>query len=361
MSRLFYHVMQDNVGNLLFGVSGTMRLAGSGTLATIYGDEALTVIIPNPMTNHPSYGSFKCFLGAGDYDFYMAKAGYTFETLTGVQGHGTMAQQDAANVTITGGVISGLSALQVSGNETVSGASTMNGLAVNGNASVSGTATVAGLAVTGNATVGGSATVAGLAVTTDANATFGGHVVVAATKTLRLGTSTVTPVLGARGEIHYTAATPALLWLPNTDTPSYACLFHNAAAAAVGSITTTGSATAYNTASDARLKHAIAPLTGALDVVRALKPVHFLWNADDSEGHGFLAHQLQQVVPEAVTGEPDEVNPDGSIKPQGVDHSQLVPWLTAALQEAVALTQALAGQVETLTERVQALETALGV
>jgi hypothetical protein len=96
-------------------------------------------------------------------------------------------------------------------------------------------------------------------------------------------------------------------------------------------------------------------------VVRALKPVHFLWNADDSEGHGFLAHQLQQVVPEAVTGEPDEVNPDGSIKPQGVDHSQLVPWLTAALQEAVALTQALAGQVETLTERVQALETALGV
>ena len=65
MSRLFYHVMQDNVGNLLFDVSGTMRLAGTGTLATIYGDEALTVILPNPMTNHPSFGSFKCFLGAG--------------------------------------------------------------------------------------------------------------------------------------------------------------------------------------------------------------------------------------------------------------------------------------------------------
>ena len=44
MSRLFYHVMQDNAGNLLFDVSGTMRLAGTGTLATIYGDEALTVI-----------------------------------------------------------------------------------------------------------------------------------------------------------------------------------------------------------------------------------------------------------------------------------------------------------------------------
>ena len=80
-----------------------MRLAGSGTLATIYGDEGLSVILPNPMTNHPSFGSFKCFLGAGDFDFYMAKAGYTFETLTGVQGGGTMADQDADDVAISGG------------------------------------------------------------------------------------------------------------------------------------------------------------------------------------------------------------------------------------------------------------------
>ena len=105
MSRLFYQTMQDNAGNLLFDVSGTMRLAGTGTLATIYGDEALTIPIANPMTNHPSFGSFKCFLGAGDYDFYMAKPGYTFETMTGIQGYGTMAQQDASAVNITGGVV----------------------------------------------------------------------------------------------------------------------------------------------------------------------------------------------------------------------------------------------------------------
>ena len=48
MSRLFYHTMQDNAGNLLFGVTGTMRLAGTGTLATIYGDEALTIPLPTP-------------------------------------------------------------------------------------------------------------------------------------------------------------------------------------------------------------------------------------------------------------------------------------------------------------------------
>lgn len=111
MSRLFYHTMQDNAGNLLFGVSGTMRIAGSGTLATIYGDEGLTVPIGNPMANHTSYGSFKCYLAPGLYDFYMAKAGYSFETLTGVQGGGTMASQDANNVTITGGVVSDLSTL----------------------------------------------------------------------------------------------------------------------------------------------------------------------------------------------------------------------------------------------------------
>jgi hypothetical protein len=125
MSRLFYHVMQDNAGNLLFDVSGTMRLAGSGTLATIYGDEALTVVLPNPMTNHPSFGSFKCFLGAGDYDFYMAKSGYTFETLTGVQGHGTLAQQDASAVAITGGIITSVSQLGTTGVLGVGGKATL--------------------------------------------------------------------------------------------------------------------------------------------------------------------------------------------------------------------------------------------
>ena len=105
MSRLFYHTMQDNAGNLLFGVSGTMRIAGTGTIATIYGDEAMTVVLPNPMTNHPSFASFKCFLGVGDFDFYMAKSGYTFETLTGIQGYGSMAQQESNSVNITGGSV----------------------------------------------------------------------------------------------------------------------------------------------------------------------------------------------------------------------------------------------------------------
>jgi hypothetical protein len=55
------------------------------------------------------------------------------------------------------------------------------------------------------------------------------------------------------------------------------------------------------------------------------------------------------VIPEAVTGEPNAVNDDGSIRPQGVDHSKLVPWLTAAVQALVA-------RVETLEAHVAALQ-----
>jgi Chaperone of endosialidase len=137
---------------------------------------------------------------------------------------------------------------------------------------------------------------------------------------------------------------------------SAALIFLNAASGAVGSIVTTATTTAYNTSSDVRLKHAVATLTGALERVRALRPVSFQWQADDSPGVGFLAHQLMTVIPEAVSGEPDAVHADGSVRPQGVDLSKLVPWLTAALQESLAQVQALTVQVQALTARVVALE-----
>lgn len=128
--------------------------------------------------------------------------------------------------------------------------------------------------------------------------------------------------------------------------------FQNVAGVPVGAITTTATTTTYLTTSDVRLKHAITALTGALDRIRALRPVSFLWNADGSPGDGFLAHELMQHIPAAVTGVPDAVNEDGSVRPQGVDHSKIVPHLTAALQE-------LATQVQTLTARVATLEATL--
>lgn len=141
---------------------------------------------------------------------------------------------------------------------------------------------------------------------------------------------------------------------PDADTGGgNALAFLNAAGTFVGSITTTSTTTTYNTASDVRLKHAIAPLTAALERVRALRPVSHLWNADDSPGEGFLAHELMVPCPLAVSGQPDEVHPDGSVKPQQVDHSKLVPLLTAGLQAALA-------QIDALTARISTLEQALG-
>ena len=117
----------------------------------------------------------------------------------------------------------------------------------------------------------------------------------------------------------------------------------------VGSIQTSSSSTSYVTSSDYRLKHDIQPMTGALAKVAALKPVTYKWNADDSQSQGFIAHELQEVVPECVTGEKDAVDAEGNPQYQGIDTSFLVATLTAALQEAVA-------EINSLKARVEALE-----
>jgi len=117
----------------------------------------------------------------------------------------------------------------------------------------------------------------------------------------------------------------------------------------VGTISVTTTATAYNTSSDYRLKHDIAPMTGALAKVSALNPVTYKWNADDSDGEGFIAHELAEVLPQCVTGEKDAVDADGNPVYQGIDTSFLVATLTAAIKEQQALIQAL-------TDRITALE-----
>ena len=118
----------------------------------------------------------------------------------------------------------------------------------------------------------------------------------------------------------------------------------------IGSITQNGTtAVAYNTTSDYRLKENVQPLSGALARVAAMKPCTYTWkSAPDEIGEGFIAHELQEVCPQAVTGEKDAVNEDGSIKPQSIDTSFLVATLTAALQEAHGLIKDLQARVAVL-------------
>ena len=103
----------------------------------------------------------------------------------------------------------------------------------------------------------------------------------------------------------------------------------------VGTINTNGLATLYITSSDYRLKENVAPMTGALATISQLKPVTYDWKNGGSS-QGFIAHELQAIVPECVVGEKDALEEDGSIKPQGIDTSFLVATLTAAIQELKA-------------------------
>ena len=116
----------------------------------------------------------------------------------------------------------------------------------------------------------------------------------------------------------------------------------------VGSITTTSSSTAYNTSSDYRLKENVVPLTGAAARLNQLQVHRFNFIADPGKTvDGFIAHEAQTVVPEAVHGTKDEVDNECNPVYQGIDQSKLVPLLTAALQEAI-------GRIETLEARLTA-------
>ena len=95
-----------------------------------------------------------------------------------------------------------------------------------------------------------------------------------------------------------------------------------------GTITTTASAVSYNTSSDYRLKENVVDLAGATARLKQLEPKRFNFIADaDTTVDGFLAHEVQAVVPEAITGTKDEVDADGNPVYQGIDQSKLVPLL----------------------------------
>ena len=152
----------------------------------------------------------------------------------------------------------------------------------------------------------------------------------------------------------------------------------------VGSVSVTSSATAFNTSSDYRLKENLTPLTNALDRIDQLPVYRFNFKSDpDTTVDGFVAHEVQAHVPEAITGEKDamktvvvqeavEAQPatyyeEGDELPegkevgdektpaveavaemteeqpdyQGIDQSKLVPLLVAAVKELKAKVETL--------------------
>ena len=116
----------------------------------------------------------------------------------------------------------------------------------------------------------------------------------------------------------------------------------NGSKGVVGSIVCGTSSTAFNTSSDYRLKENEVSITDGLERLNQLKPYKFNFKAYPNKVvDGFLAHEVEDIVPEAITGTKDAIDDDGNPIYQGIDQSKLVPLLVKAVQELSAKVEAL--------------------
>jgi hypothetical protein len=149
----------------------------------------------------------------------------------------------------------------------------------------------------------------------------------------------------------------SFMQIPAGSPNGYGILGFYAGNVTLGNVSKNGTnSVAYNTSSDYRLKEDVQPMMGALAKVAQLKPVTYKWKVDGSDGEGFIAHELAEVCPHAVTGEKDAVDAEGKPVYQGIDTSFLVATLTAAIQEQQAIITALTARVEALDARLISLE-----
>ena len=112
----------------------------------------------------------------------------------------------------------------------------------------------------------------------------------------------------------------------------------------IGSVSSSGTtAVLYNTTSDARLKTGVTDVTGAIDKMRSVRPVDFTWKADGRQDQGFLAQELQQVYPYAVSGDPDS---DVTRAPMAIDYGRITPLLAAAIKDLIKENDALKARLD---------------
>jgi hypothetical protein len=101
------------------------------------------------------------------------------------------------------------------------------------------------------------------------------------------------------------------LWNSTVGSSTIIAFAAGSGGSAVGSITTDGTITVYNTVSDYRLKTVVGDVTGQGERIDALEPIEYTWNSNGSRTRGFLAHKFQEVYPDSVFGSKDAVDVDG--------------------------------------------------
>jgi len=118
----------------------------------------------------------------------------------------------------------------------------------------------------------------------------------------------------------------------------------------LGSITHNGTNVAYNTSSDYRLKEDFKEFNG-LELISKIKTYDYAWKSNKSRMYGFIAHELQDILPYTVNGKKDEVDENGNAIYQGVDYSKLVPILIKGMQEQQAQIKDLQTKIQTLENK----------
>jgi hypothetical protein len=115
-----------------------------------------------------------------------------------------------------------------------------------------------------------------------------------------------------------------------------------------GSIVLQSSSTSYNTSSDYRLKENEVEISNGLERLNKLKTYRFNWKSENDEDgkptrtvDGLFAHEVAEIIPEAVIGEKDAVDSNGKMKIQSMDYSKVVPLLIKAVQELSAKVEEL--------------------
>jgi hypothetical protein len=152
-------------------------------------------------------------------------------------------------------------------------------------------------------------------------------------------------------------------------------VFQNAGGTAKGRITSSSYSTQFTTTSDYRLKEDVKEIADATDKLKLLKPCNFKWTEGEERSDGFIAHELQEVIPEAVTGVKDEmmeedyevskeeVDEEGNVIKeavwgkrdvpcyQGIDQAKVVPILVKAVQDLLATVEAQEARIVALENK----------
>ena len=123
-------------------------------------------------------------------------------------------------------------------------------------------------------------------------------------------------------------------------TSSYTAIQFRNGTAQVGTIVTTGSATAFNTSSDARLKDVTGEARG-LEVINELNPVAYNWKSSGQADEGLIAQEVLDIVPNAVSGSEEDM--------YSMDYSKLVVHLVAGMKEQQT-------QIEELKKEIQEMK-----